>query len=265
MAIVWNFDLLEGNSGDLTIAGWSIDMIGVATGYTGPAEGNIYAAITDPSTGCPQIGAQHPRNPQALLRRIQIVAFTPEDVRALFQYRDVFSVANLSVGATLNQSETNTDFAGGLIGVEYTYPDDYLLDPSLAGKTVKQGGLIAKDLPTMSRRYVIKSTINPEQLAADFVGKCNSVVWKGFPIYSWRCDSITGDSADFGITWTTTLIFQYKRGNPQPGNPGQFEGWGERAYFIDPQTGKPPDDLEEGVGVRNVDTYEQIDFNQLGI
>lgn len=265
MAIEWKFDLIDGNSGDLTIAGWSIDMIGIATGYTGPAQGNIYAAVTDPATGCPQIGAAHPRNPQALLRRIQIVAFSPEEVRALFQYRDVFSIANLSVGATLNQSETNVDFEGTPMSVEYTYPDDYLLDPSLAGTTQTQGGLITKGIPTMTRIYTIRSMINPEQLAADFVGKCNSVIWKGFPVYTWRCDAITGDSTDFGSTWLTTLIFQYQRGEEQPGNPGQFFGWGSKIYFIDPQTGKPPDDLVEGTGSDDIDVYQQIDFNQLGI
>lgn len=265
MAIEWKFDLIDGNAGDLTIAGWSIDMIGVATGYTGPAQGNIYAAITDPSTGCPQIGAQHPRNPQALLRRIQIVAFSPEEVRAMFQYRDAWSVANMSVGAVLNQVETNLDKKGEVMKVEYTYPDDYLLDPSLAKKTVTQGGLVTKEIPTMTRVYTIKSTINPEQLAADYVGKCNSVVWKGFPVYTWRCDAITGESTDFGVTWTTTLIFQYQRGDEIKPGSGEFFGWATMVYFIDPLSGKPPSDIMEEVGYVTYDLYKQIDFNQLGI
>ncbi len=265
MPIQWKFDLIDGNSGDLTIAGWSIDMIGVAIGYTGPAQGNIYAAVTDASTGCPQIGAAHPRNSQALLRRIQVIAFSPEEVRALFQYRDVFSIANLSVGATLNQSETNLDKTGKVMDLEYTYPPDYLQDPSLAGKTIKQGGLAPKDLPTMTRVYTIKSTINPEQLASDFVGKCNSVEWKGFPVYTWRCEAITGESTDGGVTWLTTLIFQYQRGDEIKPGSGEFFGWGIWVYFIDPLTGKPPSDLKEGTGYRTYDLYKQIDFNQLGI
>lgn len=265
MAIQWNFDLIDGNLGDLTIAGWSIDMTGIATGYTGPALGNIYAAITAPSTGCPQIGSVHPANPDAILRRIQIVAFTREDVRAIFQYRDAWSVANLSVGATLNEDQTNIDRADNLLEVEYTYPEDYKLDPSLAGETIKQGGLVSKGIPSHTRVYVLKSTINPESLSEAFVGKCNLGVWKGSPQYTWRCEAITGDSADGGITWTTTMIFQYKRGDPIAGSPGQFYGWGIWVYFIDPIPGKPPADLVEGTGYKNYSVYELIDFNQLGV
>lgn len=270
MAIEWKFQLIEGNNAEKTIAGWSIDMSGIATGYTGTPGGNIYAAITDISTGCPQLGDSHPNNADAVLRRIQVVSFTHQDVRAIFQYRDRWSVANLTVGATLNQDQTNVGSPNGTevpeeMEVEYTYPDDYKLNPDLAGETVKQGGLANKLLPNMERVYTVKSDINPEQIAADYVGKCNSVGWKGFAVYTWLCTAITGVSADGGITWTTTLRFQYKRGDPITPSTTVFYGWATWIYFIDPLSGKPPSDIVEFEGYKSYDLYEKIDFNQLGI
>jgi hypothetical protein len=95
---------------------------------------------------------------------------------------------------------------------------------------------------------------SPAFKSRNFVGRTNSGTWGGDPPGSWLCTRIEGVSDDGGQTFNVTYEFQYN-----------IDTWLATVVFIDPDTGRPPENLIEGEGLKQVQVYPRVDFNLLNL
>ncbi len=249
-------DRIEGSGGKLTGEGWELTRTATVTGLSG----DPYDMVIDAAgaSGMPDIGDGHPSRPECILRDISLSSVSANAVELQLVYRDSdTSVSTIEVGSGLTQVETNKDHSGALITLEYEYPADYIPDPTKAGETIEQGGLVSKMSPETSIVYTRSETASPGSNSRNYTGKVNTGGWSGDPgaaARTWLCTGITGRSQDYGTTWEVTYTFQYRS-----------DTWDETALFINPDDGKPPQDVVSGVGEKVIQVYTAIDFNGLGL
>ncbi len=266
MAIVWRFDLIEGNSARLTEQGWEFERIGFATGVPGFGYAKLVNAVAD-GTGAPQIGDGHPALDTAILYEVQPISSTTSDIHCRFLYRERWTDVNITVGSTLIQEDTNLDRDGTNFRVGYTYPSDYEPNEEWRDKVVFKGGTVGKLIPQNTRVFNIREQFNPDALSRVHTGTVNGLLWGGDAARLWLCTGITGFSADGGIHWDNTYAFQFK-----------LEGWFARVVFTDPNTGDPPDDIIQDLvpqdlpvghpdlaGLKVYPLYIETDFNDLNL
>ena len=267
MAIVWTFDLIEGNTAVLNESGWQFERIGHATGVPGVGYEKLVNAVAD-TTDAPQIGDSHPDVATATLYEVQPISITATDIRCRFLYRDRWTDVNITVGATLIQEDTNVDRDGNAFRVGYTYPSDYEPNEEWRDKEVFKGGTLSKLIPQNTRVFNIREQFNPDALSRVYTGTVNGLPWGGDFARQWLCTGITGVSADGGLHWDNTYSFQFK-----------VEGWFARVVFTDPNTGDPPDDIIQDLvpqdipigppdhpdlaGLKVYPLYLETDFNDL--
>jgi hypothetical protein len=226
-------------------------MLGIARGVDNvPGYAKIFEAC-QPETGCPQIGESHPAIPEAFLFDIDVVGITPEEVKARFYYQERWTDRKITVSTVLVQEESNTDKDGNVLTVVHTYDSDYKLNSAVAGQTIEQGGMVSRFVPHTTLRFDIRELATPEDLADIYTGTINSIGWRGDDTGQWLCTNITGGSGDSGINWDNVYEFQRRK-----------EGWEGTVVFIDPNSGKPPNDIGTD-GKKVFDNYEETDFNEL--
>ena len=163
----------------------------------------------------------------------------------------------IEIGTSVSQGETNKDFVGEPVVLEYTYPEDYKGDEKKRGVTVLQGGLLQKLIPESTIRVTIKNQVSPGALSRAYVGYTNDGPWTldmECVADQWLCTSITGRSSNGGATYTVLYEFAYRS-----------DGWQPTAVFINPDDGKPPPDLEDELGSILVALYGQKDLNSLNL
>lgn len=168
-----------------------------------------------------------------------------------------------SGSTTLQQISTENDNSGNQILLEHTYPDD---DPDFGINTdfnptdtpvaVKQGGEISVFSPTSTITSThIQNTNSPTNIALGWVGHVNSKSWGGSGTRQWMCTDVSHESLDIDSSpeqWKMTFEFQYKS-----------EGWTPTALFIDPRTGRPPQNLIDDEGIKDIFWHPERDFNTL--
>jgi hypothetical protein len=245
-------------------------MIGIAQGIDNVASfAKIFEACRN-IHNCPQIGDPHPAIPTAYLIKIELLSVSSEQVKARFVYDENFNVPQVTTTDSLIQEEVNLDKAGNIMFTAYTYPDDYKLNAAVKGQLVKQGGFVGKLVPQTALRFNVRQFLNPEQTAADFIGKRNEKDWRGVDDAGrWLCTNVSGFSPDGGIIWDNVFSFQ-KRARK----------WEGSVVFIDPNTSRPPDDIiisaeaqeppqlppadeDPDKGHKIYQIYEEIDFTEL--
>lgn len=168
-----------------------------------------------------------------------------------------------SGSSTLQQISTENDNNGSQILLSHTFPDDDTdfglntdFNPSGTPKEVLQGGEINVFSPTatIQSTQLIRTNV-PTNVALDWVGTVNSQSWGGSGERQWMCTDVTYTSLDIDTSpekWKMTFEFQYKQ-----------EGWTPTAIFIDPRTGKPPQNLLDGVGIKDIFWHKERNFNTL--
>ncbi len=155
--------------------------------------------------------------------------------------------------------EGDTDPQTTIIRVAYQFPSNYLLDPSLAGKTIGQGGMVSKNLPALTA--TISGTITTGgnfaliNYLALLVGKVNLGTYVVGGISgadgTWLCNQQSSISLDGMIQtgqvrgrYDFSITFAYRK-----------EGWDPFVVFIDPRTGKPPADMQQSTTPDTARTY----------
>jgi len=262
MATELTVELIEGTRGRLTEEGWELTRKAIVSGFDAEMSGDEKIVAAAYATGMPSIGDEHPafaERAYGTYTTAYLVAITPEAITSdavtlNLTYKGGYTggshIGIASTGA-VTQTETNLDCWDNLIVVEYEYPSDYKYNAALAGQTIEQGALVPMLTPEYSMSVTQDQDHAPYALQDDYVGTINSMNWQSSgDQYKWLCTGITGYKR--GTRWTVTYSFQYKK-----------NGWAADVVFIDPHTGKPPEDLVDGVGYKSVHIYPEANFNNL--
>lgn len=186
------------------------------------------------------------------LRSIRPEMISPGKVRLILHWaHNPANILVIEAGSSLNQVTTNKDKTATAISLEYEYPDPNPLKPELAGVTVTQGGTFTKLVPERTLVYHLRELNSPQAFAHLFEGKVNDATWQSGAAGTWMCSSITGRSDNSGENFSNTYTFQYRK-----------DGWDPEVVYIDPASGKPPDDVT-AAGQKIVATYDSFTFTDL--
>src|SRR5699024_10826617 len=114
-------------------------------------------------------------------------------------------------GTTLKSKSVNTDKDGNIIQLSYKYPDDYDLDPSIAGKTIKQGGSvqITDNVFTQIATMFVRE-FNPGNACLAWANHVNSSYWGGGDARTWKITNTNIEPHDMDTnppTWKVSYEF----------------------------------------------------------
>lgn len=129
------------------------------------------------------------------------------------------------------------------IVVRHTYPDGRQSDP--------QGGEITVMQP--HRNFTVqgyKATATPWIIEKGIINRVNERTWMDGGKWEWMCTEVTWEAIDANKLYKMKFEFQH--------NP---DTWQPTAVYIDSKTGKPPAGLIPGVGSRQIEYHDEIDFN----
>lgn len=280
------YDIVDGSGGRKTRTGWILDRI--ATVYnidvSVPASKVILYAVDVLNAGDLThepilIGSEHPDREGLYLSDFELAGIDPDAVKVRLVYKEYpFADQVRRVGATTSQVVTNRGYFinpdTGVpwpflsdMQVKYTFPADYegVNKEKYAGKEFTTGAESTKLSPestiVITRQVRIGET-ELSRLARDFVGKVNKSGWllaPDDPAYTWLCTGIEGISNDNGSSYVITYSFQYRE-----------DYWMQTVLYIDPNTGRPPSDVDYGEGVvpgsKNSYTVQELaEFNILAL
>lgn len=160
------------------------------------------------------------------------------------------------ISSSLQQVPTQFDVFGNQIAVSHTYASD---DKNFPSETLDVTATVNQYFPQAVITYKgIEQSDVPILLQQEYIGRTNSAFWNGGEANTWLCADITATARDLSriggkpYEWDWNFSFQY--------DPA---GWAPQAIYIDPQTNKPPTNLVDGVGIKNVITQPSVDFNVL--
>lgn len=130
----------------------------------------------------------------------------------------------------------------------------------------KIGVPVSVDRPR--RALVLERTIrtaDPDAVAKALVGNVNDAIWQNEPIGTWRCDDVTFDQVNPGVSDggdPEVFLPLYRMTFTFTNNPN---GWDPDLVYTDPDTGKPVPDAQAltGATVDGVPLYEPVDFTAL--
>ena len=240
------FDLVEGHRGTLNKNGWESAEL-IARFY----EIDSATPLTEVVNDVPDIGTEHPYIDTLFLSSIEAGAISNNalDVSLTYQKKEVAdpNFEQIRVSSTLVQQSINTDVNGDLMTVEYTKDSVTKIQPGIISALFPQTVIEI-------RRRELGSPGAKEKL---YAGKVNSTSWTVDPTanaHEWMCMSISGDSSDGGIYYDVIYSFQFNK-----------KTWKAEIAYIFPDTGRPPDDVVIGTGVKTFQIYEEIDFNNLNL
>ena len=209
-------------------------------------------------SGMPSIGDEHPSI--AVMKvtrfRFETIDDTTVDVYPVYERRDDTDYLQIDGDAYTMPVETNRNPDGSLIELEF------------GGK--KQSGTITIDLQGLRYTVQRRETVEPDNLAARFVGTYNSGAWNmgGQPMAAtpgmWKCSSYTWTSSDNQETWDSTIVFEMA-----PWRPDGTATWAQEVTYLDSETGRIPDgvidgsDMVKGKAIKSIAAGPLVDFNGL--
>lgn len=95
-----------------------------------------------------------------------------------------------------------------------------------------------------------KNTAAPWLIEKGIINKVNNQLWLDGDRWEWMCTEVTWEAIDANNNYKMKLEFQH--------NP---DTWQPTAVFNDQRNGRPPSDMVEGAGYRQIEYHEEIDFN----
>ena len=255
-------DLVDGHTARNTYNnGWEFERIAIVTGVAGLGHEKIYNAAN--TAGMPSIGDAHPTVSYSKLHEIRSIYVDPNKVKfsLIYHYPNFgssggFVADSIHVGASVIQVETNKNIADEAFELKYTYPVDYQRsphdEPLTEAKQITQGVMASKMIPQRTLTIQKEKGYSPESEAAFYVGKINSLTWRGDPPATWLCTQIEGYSDDGGYNYKVTYKFQYK-----------YDTWDPVLVFIK-DDGNPPSQTDGNSKITER-IYEEVDFNNLNL
>lgn len=238
-------------------------------GVTGSADIRTYNAYSALAALVPAItlGAAHPSVTGMYVSDITLKPMTgdPAQFEGTVTYENLnvslltpstSNPAQISVGSTVQQQQTNKDQSGAKITVTYSGTDNgsvsttYNADPLSVYK------------PQTVVTYERLEPSSPLSNATAYVGYVNSASFLGDAAKTWLCTRISGTSEDGGGSWKNRYEFQ---------RAPSSAGWQQKVFYTSRATGAVPADVDvdgtlgTGNGVSTVDLYPSIDFAGLSL
>lgn len=217
----------------------------------------LWEALASPYI--PSAGAFAPGNTNLVCtgRRVKLLPNSNRQVEVTCDYVPLGQSASgfiFSGSTSLAQAESQLDRYGNQISVSHTWPGD---DPDFPSKTHLQGLNMSVLMPqsTLTARGQLQVQW-PDYVSELWTGAMNATWWAGTAPYYYMCTKVDWEPLDVGVGrnrwWGFTFEFQKAA-----------TGWIPQTWFIDQRTGKPPANLVPGVGYKNVDWYNVLDYNVL--
>ena len=160
-----------------------------------------------------------------------------------------------SVRCSIQQKTSSTNKFGDEVTVQYTYPAD---DSYNRSGTDEQG---VEFQYYEAQRSVVIEGIKIEQMpwliANRIVGRVNSVPFSGEAVRTWLCTACNWRPGWQGRAVSNNhyyMDFEF-----------QFDAdtWDPVVRWIDPNTGRPPKDLVQDVGIKTIEKLEEVDFEDI--
>ena len=217
------------------------------------------AAATDGATGSriPLYGDPHPTVPGLFVTEIDAEPIknsrTGAHVKVKYAAPEASSVPNvvrISIGGS-NRSKliSRNPADGSPLMVKYTDPAGNVLQEFLQVPV-----LGANTLLTFTRQ----ENASPLRLSRRLRRTVNASPWQGGDAKTWLCRAIDATSLGNLTRYEVKYIFEY--------DP---DGWQRLEYYVDPYTGKIPDDAQTSTnndkGIATILPYALNDFSQLGL
>lgn len=125
---------------------------------------------------------------------------------------------------------------------------------TLQDETITQPAEVEVQVPQAVLSLQRTTSSSPLDDALTHVGTINADSFRGRVSGSWLCTAIEGTSEDSGVTWRVTYEFEYSP-----------SGWDVTVVYIDPETDRPPEVLNNGEEIREFTVYPSTTFGDLGL
>jgi hypothetical protein len=157
------------------------------------------------------------------------------------------------LGSTAEQEETEFDYENLQLPFGQRTPIKVTYNGKTTGQPIRVTRFAGKPVMT----FIREQTIDPEDLAREYVSFVNSTPWRGYDAGTILCVAIVGRDEGTGI-WKTTYQFAHSK-----------YGWKQYARYIDDTTHLPPEltpaDLSNSNGITEVTVQGEKDFTALNI
>lgn len=255
-------DIIKGSKIKRTEAGISLMRRAYIDGITGDPDTIMLNALNDPRL--PQFGDAHPADNSLRCLEISATPLSPSKYMIDLSYArpqgnnkpaDESQAAEISVGSTTREYETDVDIHGNPLYVSF----QYTLEVDSAGNPVPPRTIDQIKRARVAETYLSltlkrKEPGDPSDKALEYNQRVNQSPFRGRPPRTWYCDGIHGVTRDDGETYEVTYRFLY---NPKT--------WDFVATVIDPDTGFIPSGVSDGAGRLAYEVYEKADFNNLNL
>ena len=253
-------DLVLGARFTINHTGGSLLRLFEVTGLTPGRDTLAQAAgAQDSATGStiPRYGDPHPSAPGLFVAQIEAEPIKNSRTAARISVRyatpeasSVPNVVRVAIRGSSRAKIISTSAAdGSALVVKYTDP---------AGNALQEFLQIPVLCPNTVLEFTRQEPRSPLRLSLSFRRSVNSTAWQGGDARTWLCRGINAASLNNLTRYEVKYIFEY--------DP---DGWERLEYYIDPFTGKVPDDVQPGQnntnGVTRVLPYQKLDFGQLGL
>jgi hypothetical protein len=251
-------DLVLGARFTLDRTGGTLLRLFDVTGLTPGRDTLAQAAIAqDGTTGTfiPRYGEPHPGVAGLFVNHIEAdpVSNSRTSARVKVRYASPGSVPNVVTIAISGSSRakliSKDPKDGTMLVVKYTDPtgaalQEFLQVPALSPNTILE--------------FTRQESRSPLQRSLKIRRTVNASPWQSGGAKTWLCRAIDAKSLNNLARYEVKYIFEY--------DP---DGWERLEYFVDPYTGKIPDDVKISTnndqGVAKVLPYATADFGQLGL
>lgn len=193
------------------------------------------------------VGDIHPDRENAVLKRIESKSISPLSCELELTYIEMDTNFDITISSNTYQVETNIDYQGNLLEISYTYPDDYILDESLRGKTISKSPTVPKDMNEVIMTITTTKAITSDEiinLAIEYKDTLNLAGWSVRPLAlqsTWKCNDISGVSNKDG-TYDMTYVFSARKVIPIS-ETNYISGFSFDLFYRDERTGEPPADV----------------------
>ena len=167
----------------------------------------------------------------------------------------------IEVRGSLRQVERSKDENGDPYQLQYTWPETSKAvypngEPKALTTERVSGTLRVLEPEVMLVGEVVKATNKPGNIVKGFLGHVNATEWQGEDPRHWLCSEAVGRPVNLT---TNPQLWGFFLGFALDEN-----GWDSQTtlVFIDPDTGQPPEGIDEGNGLLTVPYYDTKDFNE---
>ena len=205
----------------------------------------------------PRYGDPHPAVPGLFVAQVEAepVKNSRTAARVIVKYSSpefgsVPNVVRIAIsGSSRSKLISKSPADGSLLLVKYTDPSgnnlqEFLQFPSLSPNTILE--------------FTRQEPSSPLRLSTRFRRTVNASPWQGGDAKTWLCRGIDATSLGNLTRYEVKYVFEY--------DP---DGWERIEYYVDPYTGKVPDDVQfsqtNDRGIAKVLPYAVMDFAQLGL